>query len=249
MAVKLLSESVDATITDDDQIRIDAVVAFWFKEQELSAPQIDRRMDIWFGEDEVFDLEIRKEFADEVEMASEGQLDHWSHQPRGRLALILLLDQFRRNIYRNSADAFAKDNIALKLCVQGARDKIDKRLPSHSKCKNSLCTFSGAWQRPYRRRIAKHSKRWRRSPNCITTSSSNSAVFRIATNCSVARTRPRKRPTWPATAPISAKTARLDKTQKRDFGGFNATTHVLQVGRRDGRYRYSFCLRRQTTRR
>ncbi len=128
MPVKLLSESMDATITDDDQVRIEDILAFWFKEQELSAPQIDRRMDIWFGEDEVFDLECKKEFTDEVELASEGKLDHWGHQPRGRLALILLLDQFRRNIYRNTAAAFAKDKAALKLCVEGARDKKDQGL-------------------------------------------------------------------------------------------------------------------------
>ena len=67
VSVKLLSESMAATITDDDQIRIDAILAFWFKEQELSAPQIDRRMDIWFGEDDVFDLECKKEFTGEVE--------------------------------------------------------------------------------------------------------------------------------------------------------------------------------------
>ena len=48
MAIKLLSESGEATITDDDQIRIDAVLGVWFKKQELSAPQIDGRMDIWF---------------------------------------------------------------------------------------------------------------------------------------------------------------------------------------------------------
>jgi len=128
MSVKLLSESVDATITDEDQARIDAILTFWFKEQELSGPQIDRRMDIWFGGDEIFDLECKKEFADEVEAASEGRLDHWAEEPRGRLALILLLDQFRRNIYRNTADAFALDKAALKLCVEGARDKKDKGL-------------------------------------------------------------------------------------------------------------------------
>ena len=133
MPVKLLSESMDATITDDDQVRIDKILAFWFKEQELSAPQIDRRMDIWFGEDEVFDLECKKEFADDVEMASDGALDHWAHQPRGRLALILLLDQFRRNIYRNTAAAFAKDRVALKLCVEGARDKKDQGLTAIQK--------------------------------------------------------------------------------------------------------------------
>lgn len=128
MPVKLLSESMDATITDDDQLRIEAILSFWFKEQELTAPQIDRRMDIWFGEDEVFDLECKKEFANDVELAAEGKLNHWAHQPRGRLALILLIDQFRRNIYRNTAEAFSLDKAALKLCVEGARDKKDQGL-------------------------------------------------------------------------------------------------------------------------
>ncbi|MFQ5982225.1 MAG: DUF924 family protein [Woeseiaceae bacterium] len=132
MAVKLLSESVEATITDDDQIRIDEILSFWFMEQALSAPQIDGRMDIWFGEDPIFDEEIAKEFAEDVEKASAGKLDHWAHEPRGRLALILLLDQFRRNIYRNSPEAFEKDRAALKFCVEGAMEKKDKGLsPIH----------------------------------------------------------------------------------------------------------------------
>ena len=128
MAVKLLSDALEATITDDDQIRIDAILTFWFMERELNAPQIDGRMDLWFGDDQVFDQEIVQEFSDDVERASDGELDHWAHEPKGRLALILLLDQFRRNIYRNTADAFAKDKIALKLCVEGAIEKKDKDL-------------------------------------------------------------------------------------------------------------------------
>ncbi len=128
MSVKLLSESMDATITDDDQVRIDAILAFWFKEQALSAPQIDHRMDIWFGGDPTFDHEIQQEFAADVERASTGKLDHWAHEPHGRLALILLLDQFRRNIYRNSAKAYEKDKVALKLCVEGAMEKKDQGL-------------------------------------------------------------------------------------------------------------------------
>jgi len=63
-----------------------------------------------------------------VERASAGELDHWAHQPKGRLALILLLDQFRRNIYRNKPEAFARDKVALKLCVEGAIEKKDKGL-------------------------------------------------------------------------------------------------------------------------
>ncbi len=128
MAVKLLSESMDATITDDDHTRIERILSFWFKEHELTAPQIDGRMDTWFGEDPVFDHEIEKLFAGDVEDASSGAIDYWAHQPRGRLALIILLDQFRRNIYRGTAEAFAKDKAALKLCVEGAMQKKDKGL-------------------------------------------------------------------------------------------------------------------------
>jgi uncharacterized protein (DUF924 family) len=128
MPVKLLSESMDATITDEDQARIEAILSFWFKEQELSAPQIDHRMDMWFGEDPVFDHEVEKEFGDDVNAACAGRLDHWAAEPHGRLALILLIDQFRRNIYRNSAKAFSKDKLALKLCVEGAMEKKDRSL-------------------------------------------------------------------------------------------------------------------------
>ena len=128
MPVKLLSESTGGGITDEDERRIDEILSFWFKEQELSAPQIDRRMDIWFGEDPDFDHEIQKEYADDVDRACEGDLDRWADEPRGRLALIILIDQFRRNIYRNTAQAFSMDRRALKLCVEGAMEKKDKGL-------------------------------------------------------------------------------------------------------------------------
>ena len=129
MSVKLLSESRGASITDEDQRRIDAILAFWFKEHALTAPQIDRRMDVWFGEDQIFDLECKKEFSTDVERASAGEFDHWADEPRGLLALILLLDQFRRNIYRHTARAFEMDRKALKLCVEGAMANKDKGLP------------------------------------------------------------------------------------------------------------------------
>jgi uncharacterized protein (DUF924 family) len=127
MPVKLLSDSMDATITDDDQLRIERVLAFWFKARELSAPQIDGRMDIWFGEHPAFDREIETEFLDEIERAAAGKLAHWARESHGRLALILL-DQFRRNVYRNTAKAFDRDKLALKLCVEGAMERADQGL-------------------------------------------------------------------------------------------------------------------------
>ena len=128
MSIKLLSDSKGGAITDEDEQRIDEILSFWFKEQELSAPQIDRRMDTWFGEDPIFDHEIEKKFAVDIEQACNGELDRWAEEPRGRLALIILIDQFRRNIYRNTARAFSMDKLALKLCVEGAMEKKDKGL-------------------------------------------------------------------------------------------------------------------------
>jgi len=128
MSVKLLSESMDATITDVDQARIETILAFWFQEKALSAPQIDGRMDIWFSDDPTFDQEIRNDFLRDIEDASSGRLDHWAKAPRGRLALILLLDQFRRNIYRGTPEAYALDGKALKICVEGAMNKGDQGL-------------------------------------------------------------------------------------------------------------------------
>jgi uncharacterized protein (DUF924 family) len=128
MSVKLLSESMGATITDEDKVRIEAILGFWFKEQALTAPQIDHRMETWFGSDPVFDHEIVKEFGNEIELASNHKLDYWAESPRGRLALIILIDQFRRNIYRNTVQAFSKDKVALKLCVEGAMRKRERNL-------------------------------------------------------------------------------------------------------------------------
>lgn len=128
MSEKLSADEKPSTLSDEDHARIDAILAFWFREAELSAPQVDRRMDTWFGEDAVLDHEIADRFTKDIEAASAGQLEHWADEPRGRLALILLLDQFRRNIYRGTADAYALDRKALKLCVEGAMARKDDGL-------------------------------------------------------------------------------------------------------------------------
>ena len=128
MSSEFSDDPMGSTYADEDQLRIEAVLSFWFRETALSAPQIDQRMDVWFGEDDDFDREIAEYFATDVERASQGELDHWAESARGRLALILLLDQFRRNIFRNSAEAFSMDAAALKLCVEGAVAKMDDGL-------------------------------------------------------------------------------------------------------------------------
>lgn len=99
---------------------ISQVLAFWFGADRNDRPTIDARMDRWFGSDPAFDAEIGRRFGDLVERASKGRLAGWATTARGRLALILLLDQFRRHIYRGRPEAFRRDAQALKLCVEGA---------------------------------------------------------------------------------------------------------------------------------
>ena len=98
MSVKLLSENTEASVTDEDEARIRQILDFWFMEQNLAAPQIDARMDVWFGEDAEFDGQIIEQFSDDVSAAAEGRLDHWAADTLGRLALIILLDQFMPNM-------------------------------------------------------------------------------------------------------------------------------------------------------
>ncbi len=128
MAAEPESDNTKTGISDNDQSRIEKILSFWFRERALSAPQIDARMDVWFGEDPDFDAEILSDYAHDVERASDGELDHWAQSPSGRLALILLLNQFRRNIYRGTPEAFSKDKVALKLCIEGAMANLDSGL-------------------------------------------------------------------------------------------------------------------------
>ena len=100
-------------ITPDDVLR------FWFEEIE------QRR---WFQSDPAFDRELEARFGATLAGAKRGEFDHWSDTPRGRLALIVVLDQFSRNIHRGSAEAFAADDQALQLTLAGIDAGDDREL-------------------------------------------------------------------------------------------------------------------------
>jgi uncharacterized protein (DUF924 family) len=96
------------------------VLDFWFSATELDAPQIDSRMERWFGGGTQIDAQIREEFGELVRRSLAGRLEGWAETAEGRLALIIVLDQFCRNIYRGTSKAFVGDRRALKLCVEGS---------------------------------------------------------------------------------------------------------------------------------
>jgi uncharacterized protein (DUF924 family) len=71
--------------------------------------------DAWFVRNAGLDETIRQRFGDIHERAARGELDHWAEDPNGALALVLLLDQFPRNMFRDTPRAFATDDKALTI--------------------------------------------------------------------------------------------------------------------------------------
>ncbi|HUO18788.1 MAG TPA: DUF924 family protein [Steroidobacteraceae bacterium] len=107
-----------------------AVREFWFGSEPLTAAALEQRMrDFWFADaSAALDEEIRTRFAALVERAGAGELAGWADGPRRRLSLILLLDQFPRNIFRGTARAFAYDEQALALTLSGMQSAADAAL-------------------------------------------------------------------------------------------------------------------------
>ncbi|MBN9228588.1 MULTISPECIES: DUF924 family protein [Legionella] len=100
------------------QSKIETILSFWFGdsfEDEFPPRSISDR---WYSFHPNLDSFIRKEFLNDIENALAGQYDDWSNTPEGRLALIILLDQFTRHVYRNTSKAFAGDQKALSLVYQ-----------------------------------------------------------------------------------------------------------------------------------
>ncbi|NOR19311.1 MAG: DUF924 family protein [Xanthomonadales bacterium] len=111
-----------------DTSYINEVLEFWFADCDLSEPTLDSRMTCWFNSDEQFDAELADRFTSLAELALTGELDDWAERPLGRLALILLLEQFPRRIYKDSPDAFRGDRKAMTLCQQGVANDAYREL-------------------------------------------------------------------------------------------------------------------------
>lgn len=85
------------------------ILRFWFEE---ITPEM------WWTSDPAFDAQIRARFLGTFEQAAKGELHGWRREPAGRLAEIIVLDQFSRNMFRNAPQAFAQDPMALVLAQE-----------------------------------------------------------------------------------------------------------------------------------
>lgn len=105
------------------------VLNFWFGDLDENGLPDSYYSNRWFRSSRKFDQELRRRFLSMVLFASEQGLDHWRKEPGGRLAEIILLDQFSRNIFRGGALAFEQDKLANRLCKEAMRKGHDMELP------------------------------------------------------------------------------------------------------------------------
>lgn len=98
----------------------DAVLRFWFEEIEPAQ---------WWRKDAGFDALVRERFGALLERAARCELWAWRGTPEGRLAEVLVLDQFSRNAWRDTAQAFAQDPLALALAQEAVAGGHDLALP------------------------------------------------------------------------------------------------------------------------
>lgn len=119
----LTAAAADASLPDQ-------VLTQWFGSARPGNTQALQHKTQWFTKSPAFDEELRQRFGTAVEAALGGTLQHWAAQgPWQHLALVLLLDQFTRNIHRNRPKSFAGDPQALTLALEAMESGADQQLP------------------------------------------------------------------------------------------------------------------------
>ena len=107
---------------------MDEVLEFWFEKPATTTEEYGRKIRRWYMGGAALDEQIRERFTSLVESALAGALNDWPQTPRGRVGLILLLDQFTRSIYRDDPRSYAGDERAQALAVEAFDRGIDREL-------------------------------------------------------------------------------------------------------------------------
>ena len=113
--------------------RIEQILSYWFG-QPAEGEERPSGHELWWEKSARVDRHIEKTWGKLVEKAKAGELDAWTSSAKGRLAVILLLDQFPRNIFREQPDAYAGDGKALELCYDGLDEGMDLTLTVAQRC-------------------------------------------------------------------------------------------------------------------
>lgn len=105
-----------------------SITQFWFGDSDDDRLTGQRQAPLWWSKNDALDREIRQRFAVPLAAAARGELDGWAATAQGLLALILLTDQFPRNMYRGDARSFAFDALARRWCRLALEKSLDQAL-------------------------------------------------------------------------------------------------------------------------
>ena len=194
------------------------VLDFWFADTARDPARADGARSFWFEASDAVDAQVRERFGDAIEAAARGDLAHWVNEPLPALALVVLLDQFPRNVWRGSARAFAHDpharEVARAAIAAGHLDRLapieqaflilpyqhDESLASQRESVKLAEQISRSAP-PAWRPLLDHYADFARQHLALIERFGDSPT---ATACSGARRRPTSRPTWKGAARRSA---------------------------------------------
>jgi uncharacterized protein (DUF924 family) len=106
--------------------QVQEILEFWFGKPNDS--DYGKSRQVWFIKNPEFDREVRSRFLPVYQQAAAGEVDDWKASPQGCLALIILLDQFPRNMFRGQPQAFATDPQALAYAKHAVTNSFDREL-------------------------------------------------------------------------------------------------------------------------
>ena len=166
------------------------ILAFWR----------DAGPDRWYTPDDAFDIEVRRRYLDLWQRAAAGELSSWEGSDDGALALVIVLDQFPRNLFRDDIRTYASDaharEVASRAIERGVTGGSMPPCGNSSICRSCIRSI---WPTSCAASSCRGRQAWpkvRSGPNTTPTSSGGSGVFLTATAFWAARPRQRSRPSW-----------------------------------------------------
>ena len=108
--------------------QVKAILDFWFQDVMTNLESLNKCRSLWFGKNKTTDEYLREHFFGLLKQAALGKLDAWCQDEQSTLALIILLDQFSRNIFRDTEKMYVNDEKVLQICLQMIAKKMDLSL-------------------------------------------------------------------------------------------------------------------------
>ena len=115
-------------LTDSDRRQIQEILNFWFGQIKSDGTYLKERSKLWYGSNKSTDERIKERFGKALQSAIYETNIHWAEDRSGSLALVILLDQFSRHVFRRTPEAYAQDPLARAIAMRAVNKGFDVEL-------------------------------------------------------------------------------------------------------------------------